>query len=617
MKFHSPYQFIALKPASKKSKTEYKNDKNENTLKNSNYVRHDRWHKNGLSGSIHCTLTTASPLVVGAEQTTGTKNHPGCVTQYHHPNGGIAIPANSLRGMISSIAETLSNSSLRVLASKEDSTYTVRNDSDNSKVPPFKNLGVLYKEGDDFYLFPLKKNKNVIDNRSNNLADTTIIKKQKCFQNKDPMKQFVYVTGISSNIKFSDQPGAGKVQGVLYIRNNYKKWQFIPWDGEINKEQRFKVTQQIINFTDLLQSFHDKKNPCQQHPKGYHRDFDNNSEIVKEGDLLYYKENTAKDTITELSYSQIWRRPVEGNLYGAIQRTVSNDTLPWNIDRNHLTAAESLFGVVEEEFDEKKGARNLASRLQFTDATSKEKIELKSCITLKILDSPKPPSPAMYFNSGGKNHLAKKDLDLNKHTPMGRKHYLPHKEPNENPHWETNIPKNQSGKNWKQHLNCRPIPVGAKFEFKIHFENLSPAELGLLQTAISPSKGETPFMHRLGLGKPLGLGQIILKVTEIETIDRTKRYSLEGINQSRSLNLDLKKDDPDASLIDQESLGALLTLYNPDNIKAPVCYPFMGNKAYAEDKGFDWFVANEKKQSNQRQGLTPIAAGKKIPVLKS
>ena len=621
MKFHSPYQFIAIKPAPEENKTDYENREALESNHN-DYVRHDRWHKEGLSGRIRCTLTTESPLVVGAKQTAGTKKSPGCVSPYKHPDGTLAIPANSLRGMISNIAETLSNSSLRVLASQDDCSYSVRK---NPKEDVFKELGVLYKRGDELYLYPFECSYNIGDYGRRNDPDTIFLTttQAETFQNRAENRCFVYakITGNHSVSQLSYEPEAGKERGILYIRGNHffskKSECFIPWDGAIDETKGIKVTQKIEELANILRLIHNKNDPHQQHPKGYHRDFKNKkNEIVKEGDLLYYKKNTAGE-ISELSYSQIWRRPIEGTLHNTIEHTADKDSLPWNKERNELTPAESLFGVVEEPFDEENGARNLASRIQFTDAkpASSEKTKLLDSVTLKILDSPKPPSPAMYFNSAGKNHLAKRDLDLTTHTPNGRKHYLPQPQVIENNSWKTKIPSDQKDKSWIQHLSCRPICTGAVFSFDIHFENLSHKELGLLQTAISPSKDETKFLHRLGLGKPLGLGQVTLELNRIETIDRVKRYSLEGLKKAHYRHLD--KTQVTMTFIDQESHDALLTLYNPDNIKHPVCYPFMNEKPYAEDKGYEWFVENEKQSGNKRQGLTPVVAEKEIPVLNS
>ena len=66
-----------------------------------------------------------------------------------------------------------------------------------------------------------------------------------------------------------------------------------------------------------------------------------------------------------------------------------------------------------------------------------------------------------------------------------------------------------------------PISVGTVFEGKIGFSNLSEVELGCLLTAINLSKTKA---HRLGLGKPFGLGSVGLS-TELDLLDKSKMYA--------------------------------------------------------------------------------------------
>jgi CRISPR-associated protein (TIGR03986 family) len=67
------------------------------------------------------------------------------------------------------------------------------------------------------------------------------------------------------------------------------------------------------------------------------------------------------------------------------------------------------------------------------------------------------------------------------------------------------------------------LPDDARFSLDIEFENLRDWELGLLLWTI-----ELPDMpqgaHHLGLGKPIGLGSVRLKITRIEMINRQTRY---------------------------------------------------------------------------------------------
>jgi hypothetical protein len=74
-------------------------------------ARHDLWQVGGHSGTVTCQLRIISPTVVGNEH---KGSSPTEVCQYTW-KGQPAIPANSLRGMISSLAESLSQSALRVL----------------------------------------------------------------------------------------------------------------------------------------------------------------------------------------------------------------------------------------------------------------------------------------------------------------------------------------------------------------------------------------------------------------------------------------------------------------------------------------------------------------------
>lgn len=154
---------------------------------------------------------------------------------------------------------------------------------------------------------------------------------------------------------------------------------------------------------------------------------------------------------------------------------------------------------------------------------------------LKILGSPKPPCPALYLRLEGdaKEHgyLPKwrlKDPGLrDRIRPNGRKFYLHH------PHDSgvLKIPyKTESTKHPDQKLRCAPIEPRKELWFHIDFDNLSPAELNLLVTALRPNGG---FRHKLGLGKPLGLGSVELSIEGVFFIDRGTRYGINALNQPR------------------------------------------------------------------------------------
>lgn len=452
--FYNPYQFIPVDTRRAKALTTYKSPKDCEEgeaagldRSDNKFVRHDYWHKESLSGRIRCTLSTLSPLVVGAEQISGDSKHPtipGRVTPYELKRHGYAIPGNSLRGMVGSVVEIISQSSMRVF----------------------------------------------------------------------------------SNAKIKDQ------------RN------------------------------DLASAF------------------------------------------------------------GA---SAGENVLPWGQGRAELTPAEAMFGVVEEATDKDVPTRNLASRIRFCDAIGKGNVTLKKAVTLKILNSPKLPSPAMYFSAIGGYYLSKERLDLNQHHPNGRKYYIPHaKGVQAWRHDETKDDPNKPRNHMR--LSCTPIEEGNHFTFDIYFESLSVAELGLLQTALQPTGQATPFVHRLGLGKPYGLGHVSIDSAAVEIINRQTRYTLSRFMDGSTYHL--YQEAPDLSLIDQdEALPALLALADKGSYQDfPVCYPYDQADKHSyihqdqnnEDDGFKWFVTNDKKGrkdflhrdksaiSNKTIGvMKPLASGKR------
>lgn len=81
-------------------------------------ARHDVWDKDRHTGKITVKLTTVTPTIVGNSHTPPkSENDPATINQYTWDNQ-VALPANSIKGMISTIAETLSQSALRVLDTK-------------------------------------------------------------------------------------------------------------------------------------------------------------------------------------------------------------------------------------------------------------------------------------------------------------------------------------------------------------------------------------------------------------------------------------------------------------------------------------------------------------------
>lgn len=85
---------------------------------------HAHFDRAALSGRIIVKLTTKTPLVVGGEQDKDGKGKDDyTIVEPYRFNGEPAIPATSLRGMLSSIVEAVSQSAMRVFHNKKPVSY--------------------------------------------------------------------------------------------------------------------------------------------------------------------------------------------------------------------------------------------------------------------------------------------------------------------------------------------------------------------------------------------------------------------------------------------------------------------------------------------------------------
>jgi hypothetical protein len=406
-------------------------------------------------------------------------------------------------------------------------------------------------------------------------------------------------------------------------------------------------------------------------PKGYRSRHpiraDGRGGFLHSGDLVYFDVDNSGQEVTEISFSAIWRDSIGGHLYGSFSRTATPDVLPWHRrdpdddrrpGRDALTPAECLFGVVDDLPRVRRvgdAARNLASRVRFSDARGLAAPALfypedQPLPYLRQLQSPKPPSPAMYFRTRNDGAVNKHSLDLTTQVPNGRKHYLPHPPDdalNGRP-WETRklagvAPSDMALilpgyiKDGGHYGN--PLADRQELWFHVDFENLSQAELDLLCTAIDPNtsrlspENAPDFHHRLGWGRPLGLGIVRIEIAGIFLIARPVRYSSKGLDGpryqgrwlSQSANdtllrsrypdeltepCNLKLPEPlkvAAELIDLEALEVLLRLGDVDAIDGPVCYPYTAQQSPAsEEEGFKWFVDNDHHPDTDYQFLEPV-----------
>lgn len=157
-----------------------------------------------------------------------------------------------------------------------------------------------------------------------------------------------------------------------------------------------------------------------------------------------------------------------------------------------------------------------AGRVFFEDAVlqqdcSQQQMAVK---TPHILSTPKPTTFQHYLVQTSED--ASKLQHYNSSSAIrGHKMYW-HKS---GEHWEQKD-QQEIKQHPSQYTKIRPVKAGSQFHGRIRFENLSSEELGALLFVLDLPEG---CAHKLGMGKPLGLGSVCI-AAHLHLSDRKKRY---------------------------------------------------------------------------------------------
>jgi CRISPR/Cas system CSM-associated protein Csm3 (group 7 of RAMP superfamily) len=334
------------------------------------------------------------------------------------------------------------------------------------------------------------------------------------------------------------------------------------------------------------------------------------------------------------------KRPVE---VVALLKQFDNNLLPLGFPEREekcFSPVELLFGVIEDQQSDSKRDANtpalaLAGRVVIRIGVADADIKTEKAVTLKELSSPKPPSPALYFKPiKGDDYVSKANLadSSSKYTLRGRKTYL-HAWREEGRVVKLNdqgLRDDQQGREpWaskyhgkpdsghKRRVKVEPIAAGQSFSFHIDFHNLSERELQQLCATLQP---DPAFEHRLGMGKPLGLGSVKLQIRAIQLINRTNRYASDALTADRSHQALSTEEIVSLTAAGMQTAPsdvrrALQLLGNPAAIAAPVHYPQVEG-GMLEEKHFEWFKANDTASGNNKQSLKAISySSDRLPLL--
>ncbi|WP_374243371.1 TIGR03986 family CRISPR-associated RAMP protein [Zoogloea sp.] len=678
---------------------------------------HSRYR--GLSGRLVCALTTVTPLFVGAAAgTPASDQHPKPVAGFTLQNQP-AIPATSLRGLLSSLFESISGSNLRVL---HPTPYSIRKPMEHAlsaigriverngerngelKLYPLT-LPTIHQNAYKAYPVPARWRK-VFDRKSTVPLRVYFGNRRETYDARQPyylkIRELNDLPNPNTNQRDLRFPNGDRNRAFLIgqhplserpiteERPHYTRgWVRSLWTPNREKELPRTVKHQLFipdpvetpADDDLLpipqgvlDTFHaladlalagqhwgkddtpadDRLLPFT--PAGRPAREDGRETRLQPGDLVCFDLDN-NGAVSEISFSSIWRQGLRKAGRPELATTadllaqVSPHLLPLGMPgrSERLSPVEQLFGVVEYRPPQAaKGTRKptdapaayaLAGKVHVGYGRPARSFERAPAVTLKELSTPKPPSPALYFRpKAGDGYVSKADLarQPQNYAPAGRKHYLHAlrrqgqvaqlddygRAPGDGsgrPPWQSRFDGQEDSGN-KRRVRVEPIPAGETFHFEIDFDNLNPTELEQLCATLLPHPA---FEHRLGMGKPIGLGSVKLAVEGLLLVDRPRRYAEDEPNAPRHhrgwrANADagwpdhLQGDSPAAPLeaaeqpaaqaeramarVPADVRRALQLLGNPGAVAAPVHYPQVKD-AQIEKEHYLWFVANDDKNT--------------------
>lgn len=708
-RFHNPYHFIPIK-ARDKARDLLVNEARAGCWQ---HHAHDRYTADDehFHGRLVCRLTTETPTVIGGQQIEGTE--PKQVRSFELEPGKAAIPASTLRGLLSSLTEAVSNSALRVLDGKRPLSFRKRMGKYLSAI------GMIIEENGQFQLRPLAiptmelENdrsdhfkmlpcyapmyrtamlKAFIDGYSESIPSGFLLGKSSynpdnpeyfyaklptgatfdsskriklCPGLRFPSRQFRTREGASIDKfllgqRLEDGPlteqewktlppnrQADYTRGILRILGkegrddipNTKMHElFIPYPLNVDSYPTFPISPEALSRFHALA---DERTEADSHGNlpyellGTRPDRHGRNLRLRHGDLVYFLPNQTGNEVAEVSFSSVWR-----GYSGVVEdyfRAVDPELLPFSHRRHSISPAELLFGFVQDEKGDSEFSLSFRGKIRVSFgrlSTGQTDPYLPDEVVIKVLSSPKPPSPAFYFKKvAGSGYIAKADLAPGSHLPQGRKMYLHAKAADAEP-WKTRHPTDLAN----QKNRVRPIRPQIEFYFHIDFENLTAWELGLLCYAIKPSEC---FRHKMGMGKSLGLGTVNIEPRGLFLINRATRYTLPGFAGPRyelawsasddavsmlPNEYDLEKRSATAANprtfsdfhnafsgpiepIDADIKRAIELLGDPAQVKYPVHTPQIAGED-PEKETYRWFVANDKHhdEHQKRRGQPDLPA---------
>lgn len=364
---------------------------------------------------------------------------------------------------------------------------------------------------------------------------------------------------------------------------------------------------------------------------------------LREGSLCYARVEGAEPNVRVVGLYPV---QISRELYAVSPEACLDRSLRPARSLAELSPADRVFGWVSQEGS---GAYRGRIRIGSTTCESEDPIEQFGSpgLPLAILAEPKPQQARFYLGqlrdgapSGQREGLPKEQAGYSSgKAPRGRKVY-PHHASLPEGYWDNALDGRPVGGVSREYRRLRRdgteqrddqnrsiegwVRPGMTFTFGCDVTNLSDVELGTLIWLLSLPDGH---VHRLGGGKPLGLGSVRLEVAGFDVHRGTVwRAHYETLGEARP------DDAPPSSTVDAFR-KAVEEAYRRPFEQVPFVAAFLqASRGFADGlrthyprlrrepdpagQSYDWFVANERVQQGSVPGhvLQDLAGDRGLPL---
>lgn len=590
--FINPYTFVSVKD-------EIKNKQNAESRKEESL----------LTGCIKCKLTVETPLAIPDALTKKEMVKEHFRYDAFRMGDEVVIPGSSIRGALRSVYEALTNSCMVTTNGEEH--ITKRSDLGVFR-PGVLKLESTEQGNREWRLYEAKRIALVSSNYKKINDEPGKVQYSRFNIQIEESTGKKYIESANQKL-YNGQEVAITLKDVGHKKQDKKKnTSREVWDYHtIDTISQGRGTNCFLYLGEVISNKHaESVFQTEKKPLDLSSDMIQKAMRALEDTLLMYRSesvnrNLASTNPLEKHYGYrgyegakssgnipLWFQEKSGKLYlsmAAIGRISYHNSMSGIMNghapcksRNHLCPACSVFGMVGKE----KDSRSLGSHIRVTDAYGIRDISTTApnYITLKELGSPRTSYLKFYSVDG-------REYDEEKAQIRGRKFYWHIPEVNNNSTIFSTTEKT------KRNASFELIEKDNEFIFDVFYDSITDDELNMLLWTIAlPSevdeKGKQRIlMHKLGHGKPLGLGSI-----RIEILGIRERINDNGYQVKAEEKVSVEK----STLMDANAWKQMTKIleYNPES-KAHITYPYIERTDAVQKKIKQW----EKKGYTAKENL--------------